>query len=345
MANLWTMIEKRHPAPGWQVMFEVSNGTGYRADTRYADALAIGIWPSHGYAIHGYEIKQSREDLKKELSDPRKADAIGKYVDHWWLVLADIKLCEGIEIPPTWGILAPKGQILKVHRKAPKRKATPINRAFAAAMIRRVTEHWVPKHVHEEYKKNAAELARKEIERERKDRRDDLEYRLEQTLHAVQQFEKASGLKITAERYDGVTSMSNSWELDRLGDVVAIVRRAREHKRYFGDVPQNEAASIIRGELRDTERQIEQHERAVANRREVADRLRREIARLEAECQSGLVVNPDGAASPAPPDGDDHAGGGIDRGHPGTPEQDAGVELRDQRPEVSHGQEAPADPR
>lgn len=316
--SLYELIEKRHPKPGWQVMYEVANGTGYRGETRYADAVALGIWPSHGYAIHGYEVKESREDLKKELSDPCKADAIGKYCDYWWLVLRDIKLCEGIEIPETWGILAPRGQILKVHRKAPKRKATLLNRAFAAAMIRRVTEHFVPKHVHEEYKKNAADLARKEVERERAGKRDDLEDRLERMVEAVQRFEKLSGLKITSERYDGVVSMENSWTIERLGPVVALVMKAREHRRYYGTERNDEAKILLQREIHDMESQIEQHERAARNRKESIQRLRDELAQLE--CQSGLVSNPDGPTSPAPSDGHDHQGSGIDRGHTGTPE-------------------------
>ena len=87
-ADLIALIRKRHEGPAWIVVTEVANGTGGHAK-RHADALALGLWPSHGHAIIGYETKVSREDVKKELRDPSKADPVGKFCDEWNLVISD----------------------------------------------------------------------------------------------------------------------------------------------------------------------------------------------------------------------------------------------------------------
>ena len=98
------------------MLWEVANSTGWKTK-RHADAVAIGIWPSHGYAIHGVEVKRSRADLMREFKDPSKADAVGAYCDHWWLVLADAKIADGVQLPASWGVLAPKDQLLAKYRR------------------------------------------------------------------------------------------------------------------------------------------------------------------------------------------------------------------------------------
>lgn len=120
--DLFKLILKRHEGPGWIVLAEVGNSTGTNTQ-RHADAIAMGIWPSRGFSLHGYEIKVSREDVKKELRDPGKADAVGQYVDYWWLAISDLSIIDGLEIPESWGILVPKKSALRVHRQAPLRSS------------------------------------------------------------------------------------------------------------------------------------------------------------------------------------------------------------------------------
>lgn len=100
------LIRKRHEGPAWVVVPEVPNGTGSNVSRR-ADAIALGLWPSRGYEIHGYEVKVSRGDVRKELNDPSKADAVGRFCDYWWLVVEDLSIIDGLVVPSTWGILAP----------------------------------------------------------------------------------------------------------------------------------------------------------------------------------------------------------------------------------------------
>src|ERR1051325_9577513 len=189
------LIHKRHEGDAWIVLTEVANGTGAQA-LRHADALALGLWPSRGYEIHGYECKASRGDVQKELLDPSKADAVGKFCDFWWLVVSDVSIIDGLVIPATWGILAPKNKVLRVVRKAPKLEATPVNRAFVAALVRNVCKGWVPKHEHEAFKNAAREKARAELEQERRWKQEELNYEHRQLKDSVAAFEHASGIDL-----------------------------------------------------------------------------------------------------------------------------------------------------
>jgi hypothetical protein len=213
--SLESMIEKRWPAPGWCVLWEVANGTGWKTK-RHADAVAIGIWPSHGYAIHGIEIKRSRGDLMKELGDPSKADAVGAYCDHWWLVLADEKIASGVELPPTWGVLAPKNQLLRVVRKAPERKPKPVDRSFFAALVRNVMSGYVPRHEHDQLAERQHDEVRKELEESRQYTRERAELDLENLRARVAAFEEASGIQL--EPYNS----------GRIGDAVRKLLEIRD---------------------------------------------------------------------------------------------------------------------
>jgi hypothetical protein len=147
--SLEAMIAIRHPSPEWATFFEVSSATGFSANRR-ADAIALGVWPSRGQMIHGFEVKRSRADWLKERDSPEKSDAIMTYCDFWWLVLASAKMAPASEVPPTWGILAANGDTLRVVRDAPKLEPQPLTRGFVAAMLRKITETTVPKSVLEE---------------------------------------------------------------------------------------------------------------------------------------------------------------------------------------------------
>src|SRR5258706_2777904 len=142
---LWTMLERRYEeSQGWLLFYEVANGTGFKG-TGYADALAMSIWPSRGISLHGFEVKRSRSDLLKELRDENKANHFLKYCQHWWLVVSDVKFTEGVEVPATWGILAPRNQVLYQIKPAPKLEPEPWTPHFMAAMMRRFYEAHVKK--------------------------------------------------------------------------------------------------------------------------------------------------------------------------------------------------------
>ena len=51
-------LEARYCPPGWATIRECSDRTGYR--NRTADLIALGIWPSRGLEIIGFEVKSFR---------------------------------------------------------------------------------------------------------------------------------------------------------------------------------------------------------------------------------------------------------------------------------------------
>lgn len=269
------LVRKRHEGEGWFVFEELQNGTGGRYTGR-ADALALGLWPSHGFKLHGYEFKESRSDLKRELVDPQKADNLGKYCHYWWLCIRDASMMDGLTIPDTWGILVPKNGILRTLRKAPgEKKPTPIGSAFVASMIRKVSREYVPKSEHKAFVDNAKELARKEVEKDRQYKHDDAVHELKQLRDSLKIFERDSGIKLLSE-----TGTLSSWGIGRIGDAVKAVMDARE--AAMGSRFDLDPAGMVRRELHSLEHTAQQHDTAAAGVRVAADRVRELLEALKA---------------------------------------------------------------
>lgn len=126
----------KHDGPEWVRFAEVSNSTGHRANRR-ADAICMNIWPSKGYAIHGYEIKVSRADFIHEMKNIAKAEAIGQYCDFWWLA-APKGMIDPKEVPEAWGLIELQKNGLRIKKQAPKKDAPPtLPRDFMSALLRR----------------------------------------------------------------------------------------------------------------------------------------------------------------------------------------------------------------
>lgn len=119
-------------------MEEVAPSTG--GFSRLADVLVLDCWRSGGHALSGWEIKASRADLKKELSDPGKSAALSRYCDSWSLLVWGKFVYEGLEIPPTWGIfdVSESDDVYALEKvRAPARlKPEPWSRSFVASLVR-----------------------------------------------------------------------------------------------------------------------------------------------------------------------------------------------------------------
>lgn len=123
---------------GSQVFFEVGNDTGTRV-TRHADAVAIGIWPSTGHQIHGYEIKISRGDFLNEMKQPEKSWPVMRFC-HRWTLLTPPGLIRVDELPPNWGLQTYDGRVLRTVKQAPLMQPEPLSAGFVAALVRRAGE-------------------------------------------------------------------------------------------------------------------------------------------------------------------------------------------------------------
>lgn len=130
-------VRRYFAAPEYVYFEEVRNAAGFDAN-RTADGFAMGVWPSRGLEIHGIEIKATRSDWLREKRDPSKAEGgIYPFCDHWWLAVADCKIVQDGELPPTWGLLAPRGGSLVAKVPAPKLEPRPVDRHFLAALLKR----------------------------------------------------------------------------------------------------------------------------------------------------------------------------------------------------------------
>lgn len=202
-------LRKRYCAPAWSLLFNVSDATGFNG-SRYADAIAMSVWPSRGLELHGFEVKALRADWQKELTTPAKAEEIASYCDHWWLVSQKL-VAKPEEIPPAWGWIEFDDGELILRKQSVKTEAKPMTRAFLAALLRRAGEA--------DEALVTAELERREKERVKSAEKQEAVSKgwankeLEDLRKALAEFEAASGVKI--ERWSG----------ERIGEAVAFVMK------------------------------------------------------------------------------------------------------------------------
>ncbi len=354
---MFELVRKRHDGDGWIVFSELGNKAGIYAN-RFADAVALGVWASKKYEAHLYEFKVSREDVKRELRDPTKAEGVGRFCHYWWLTISDEKIIEGLVVPATWGILTPTKRggstILRVVRKAPKLTPKPFNEQFSVAAIRNIRAGYVENHVHQAALEEIHRLkhgpppTEEEIEQRRT--KADLELELDGLKKKIAAFERTSGVSI-----DNL----GHWEAGKIGEAVrfvrehpnilepsAILRRAK----IMSEVAQSfeaeaEAVALLAIELRAMVPPTPHSEGCVnaskwgrsctcgaAPVSEVERKLAGDAPRCDACAPEFGCFDGSKPCSKAPPvvaDGDDHQGSGVDRGSAGAPEQDAGLLLRD----------------
>lgn len=181
------------PSPAYCFLEQVADGTGARQH-RWADAVAMSVWPSRGYDIHGIEVKVSKYDWQNELKNPAKSAAVQQYCNRWWIATPDDTIISPGELPPTWGwmVCNAKGS-MKVIREAPALTPKTVSVEFVASILRNV----------QKADENAIEEERRKAYQKGHDlgggyTRD----QLKNLRQAVDEFEKASGIEIS-EYSDG----------------------------------------------------------------------------------------------------------------------------------------------
>lgn len=204
--DLERLLGNRFCSPGFAFIPQVRNGTGYLKTTRTADALAMGLWPSRGLFLHGFEIKVQCGDWIKELKNPEKAEALAQFCDFWWIV-APQDIIKPEEIPTTWGLMVPFGETTKIIKQAQQLTPEPIDKLFLAALLRRAQEVVTPeaklKSSFDEGKKKGREEFKQEFEYATRD--------YKELQQAVLLFEKKSGVSI------------DKWSSENIGDAVRMV--------------------------------------------------------------------------------------------------------------------------
>lgn len=192
------LLSKRYSSPSFAFLTEVRSGTGYIRQVRYADALAMSLYPSTGLEITGFEIKVARSDWLNELKNPAKSDEIIKFCDRWWIVATE-GVVDPVELPKTWGLIVAKNGRLYVKVKAPLLKAKTIDRVFLASLLRSTTESVVDVSTMDA----ATKEAWKDGKRSAEEQIQKAEAKLQKYKDQVHKFEEASGIKVLDDWRDG----------------------------------------------------------------------------------------------------------------------------------------------
>lgn len=191
--ELGDLLAHKYRGDEWAYFREVPDGTGGNM-TRSVDGLAMGLWPSRGLELMGFEIKKTRSDWLRELKNPAKADAICRFCDRWYIV-ANKNVVKLEELPTTWGLIEAWGCQLRVKVKAPKLEPVSVDRSFLAGILRRASEK--PEEIrlkaynegHNRGYKDGKEWNEMDVTRANKDR--------EKLEKEVSDFEEASGIRIS----------------------------------------------------------------------------------------------------------------------------------------------------
>lgn len=219
--SLVSALRIKYKAPAWVVFEEVSNETGFNANRR-ADALAFGVWPSHGHALHGFEIKSSRSDWLRELRDPTKADTFLRYCDRFWLV-AEPKVAVESEIPASWGWMERTSRGLRIRRDAPKLTPEPVPRSLWASMLRSVDKTMISKAAVDAEIERRHDILKESFARRAARTTEGYDAKeLENLRAAVQRFNRLTGL--TFNTYDPSATID---VIARVEQMVGTVRRLR----------------------------------------------------------------------------------------------------------------------
>lgn len=205
-ADVITNLRNHFSQPAFCFLEQVADGTGARR-FRWADAVAMSVWPSRGYDIHGIEVKVSRYDWLKELSQPEKSAAVQQYCNRWWIATPDESIIQPGELPPTWGWMVLKDKIMRVVREAPALTPKAVSVEFVASILRnfaRADEVDVERKIHAAVSKATEEAG------------EYLRTHYENLKKSCAEFEKKSGLHIN-EYTDG----------GDLGDAVNTLRNLK----------------------------------------------------------------------------------------------------------------------
>lgn len=196
--EMFQLLRKRYPHDAYALFPQVFEGTGSNSG-RCADALCMGLYPSRGLELEGFEMKDSRSDWLNELKKHSKADAIFKYCDRWWIVASKKDIVKPEELPEAWGLLVVSGDFLRVEKKAPKLEPEQIPKKFLAAILRRAQEFKPSKEELAAEFKRGAEHG-KALEKQSAPHRF---AELERIEKSVKDFEEASGIEIHTWKHNG----------------------------------------------------------------------------------------------------------------------------------------------
>lgn len=203
-AELKARVQRRHPLKkGWFTVTEFcpSSGGGGRERT---DAVAVCLYSSRGFAVHGFEVKVSRSDWLGELNDPSKNSLGLTEVDYWWVVAPSVDVVRLSELESRWGLYTCSGRGLRATRRAERLndEGSSFSRPFVVSLLWKVANFETPGEA-------ALKAAKREGKREAEARSQEFERRragcdtelLKRLKKACDRFREKAGISV--EHYDG----------------------------------------------------------------------------------------------------------------------------------------------
>ena len=220
-ADVIAGLKVQFPTPAYCVLEQVADGTGAK-QYRWADAVAMSVWPSRGYTLHGIEVKVNRYDWLHEIQQPKKSAAVQKFCNHWWIAVSDEKIVQPGELPSTWGLMILNGKKMKVVTPAPLLEPEPWNVEFVASVFRNMAKAST---VEIEDAVNKAYAKGREDGSEQSSRH--IRSRMEELEKSIKEFEEKSGVKI--DRWCGGIVGEAVNTLIRMKSRIDDVRRAADN--------------------------------------------------------------------------------------------------------------------
>ena len=241
--ELYSLLRVKYPSDQYALLAEVRDASGFSA-RRSADAIAIGLWPSRGNLIEGFEMKVSRADWIRELKTPEKAEAFVKYCDSWYVLAGSKDIVRREELPPNWGLMVASGRGLACEVMAKPLSPVPLPRTFLAAMLKRacavaLDDPQVVKLIAEksaEARKNEGTSQRYKIE--------SLQAKVAELQARINTFQEASGVEIDGWRGGDIGKavrviLDGKYELGRLVDMRRQIGNL--HQWFQENVPEESA--------------------------------------------------------------------------------------------------------
>jgi hypothetical protein len=139
-AEITAALHRRHRAPEWIFVSEVSTGTGAGAIGRI-DGWALNCYPSKRMVRIAFEVKVSRGDFLRDIKQPRK-HAIARLYSNEFYFVAPRGLLKPEEMPDYAGLLeviqpaTDREPWLLQALEAPWRDTDPPSWQFLAAVYR-----------------------------------------------------------------------------------------------------------------------------------------------------------------------------------------------------------------
>ena len=213
------------PRPRFITAFQVRNAAGFSA-WRMLDAIVLDTWPSEGLRLHGLEIKCSKADFRKELTNLKKAEDFQLHLDLFSIV-APPGIVDPALLPPKWGLYCPTDKGHLRARRAPldlqtKDSRLTMDRSLVAAFARALVDRSLSREgLQAEYDRGHNRgMQMGEAERSLS------QHELTQLKETVAKFQEASGIEL------------NHWDAGRLGEAVKFIRQGGIDQRiaYAGNI-------------------------------------------------------------------------------------------------------------